>query len=129
AVVALHELLRHVRGQDLDVVNAARPLLHDLRGAELVAAVDDRQLVGELGDEDRVLHRRISAADNGDVLALEEGAVADTAGRDTLATELLLAGEAELPRLGAHREDHGLGEVLVLADAYRLDAAVGQLNL
>ena len=104
------------------------PLEHDLRGAELVAAVDDRQLVGELGDEDRVLHRRVAAADHDHVLALEEGAVADAAGGDAAAAELDLAGDAEPLRLGAHREDHGLRAVLVVADPDALDAAVGELD-
>ena len=63
---------------------------------------------GVLGDEDRVLHRRVAAADHHHVLALEEGAVADAAGRDAAAAELHLAGDAEPPRLRAHREDHRL---------------------
>ena len=94
----------------------AGALEHDLRGAELVAAVDDVSFVGELGDEDRVLHRRVAAADHDHVLALEEGAVADAAGGDAAAGELDLARDAEPPRLGAHREDHGLGQVLLVAD-------------
>ena len=84
---------------------------------------------GELGDEDRVLHRRVAAADHGDVLALEEGAVADTAGGDAAAAELQLAGDAEPLGLRPHREDHGLGPVGVLADLDGVDAAVGQLDL
>src|SRR5262245_19213932 len=59
AVLARDELLRHVGSQELDVVALAGPLLHDLRGAELRPAVDDGEPVGVLGDEDRVLHRRI----------------------------------------------------------------------
>ena len=117
AVVAGDELHRHVRRQELDVLLAAGALLHDLRGAELVAAVHDLQVLGELGDEDRVLHRRVAAADHRDVLALEEGAVADAAGGDAAAAELDLAGDAEPLGLRAHREDHGLGAVGVLADA------------
>src|SRR4029077_615441 len=82
AVVACNELERLVRRQEVDVLLATGPLLHDLRGAELVAPVDDLQVLGELGDEDGVLHRRVAAADHRDVLALEEGAVTDTAGGD-----------------------------------------------
>ena len=89
----------------------------------------DRELVGELGDEDRVLHRRVAAADHGDVLALEEGAVADAAGRDAEALKLHLAGDAEPLGLGAHGEDHGAGAVGVLADDDLVDVAVGQLQL
>ena len=91
-------------------------------------AVDDRQVVGELGDEDRVLHRRVAAADHDHVLALEEGAVADAAGRDAVAAELDLARDPEALGLGAHRQDHGLREVLVVADPDAVDAAVGELD-
>ena len=129
AVVARHELERHVRRHELDVVLAASPLLHDLRRAELVAPVDDLQVLGELRDEDRVLHRRVAAADHGDVLVLEEGAVADSAGGDAAAAELHLAGDAEPLGLRPHGEDHGPGAVDVLADLDGVDVAVGQLDL
>ena len=82
----------------------------------------------ELGDEDRVLHRGVAAADHRDVLALEEGAVADAAGGDAPAAELHLAGDAEALGLGAHREDDAAGAVLVVADPDGLDAAVGELD-
>ena len=95
-----------------------------LRGAELVAAVDDGQLAGELGDEDRVLHRRVAAADHDHLFALEEGAVADTAGGDAAAAQLHLAGDAEPARLRPHRQDHGLGEVLLVAEEDPVDATV-----
>ena len=45
------------------------------------------------------------------------------------AAELDLAGDAEPLGLGAHREDHGLGAVGVLADRDGVDAAVGELDL
>ena len=104
------------------------PLVHDLRGAELVAAVDDDQLAGELGDEDRVLHRRVAAADHDHLLVLEEGAVADAAGGDAAAAELDLAGDAEPARLRPHRQDHGFRQVLLVAEVDLLDAAVGELD-
>ena len=44
------------------------------------------------------------------------------------AAELDLAGDAEPLGLGAHREDHAAGAVLVVADPDRLDAAVGELD-
>ena len=101
---------------------------HDLRGAELAAAVDDRQLAGELGDEDRVLHRRVAAADDDHVLTLEEGSVADAAGRDAASAELSLTGDVDRLRLRAHREDHRLRDVLVVADPDPLEAAVAELD-
>ena len=83
---------------------------------------------GELGDEDRVLHRRVAAADHDHLLVLEEGPVADAAGGDAAAAELDLARDAEPARLGPHRQDHGLGEVLLVAEEDPLDAAVGELD-
>ena len=128
AVLAGDELLRHERRLEVDVVLLDGAVAHDLRGAELVAAVDDRQLVGELGDEDRVLHRRVAAADHDHPVAFEEGAVADPAGGDAAAAELHLAGDAEPFRLRPHRQDHGLGAVLLVAEEDLLDAAVGELD-
>jgi hypothetical protein len=61
--------------------------------------------------------------------SLEEGAVADAAGRDAASAELDLARDAQPLWLGAHREDHGLGAVGVLADRDGVNAAVGQLDL
>ena len=84
--------------------------------------------LGELGDEDRVLHRRVAAADHDHLLVFEEGAVADAAGGDAAAAELDLAGDAEPSRLGPHRQDHGLGQVLLVAEEDLLDAAVGELD-
>ena len=48
----------------------------------------DRDLRGELRQEDRLLHRGVAAADDGDRLAAEEVAVARRAGRDTVADQL-----------------------------------------
>jgi hypothetical protein len=49
---------------------AARALEHDPRRAELVAAVDDRDLGREPGQERRLLHRRVAAADHRQVAPL-----------------------------------------------------------
>src|SRR5215211_6139018 len=46
------ELVDRVGRQELDVRRVAGALEHDLRRAELVAAVDDRHVRGELGEED-----------------------------------------------------------------------------
>src|SRR5439155_19430392 len=95
AVPPRHELLRHRGRLEADVGSLAGALDHDLGGAELVAPVDEREVRGELGDEDRVLHRRVASADDGDVLALEERTVADTARGDAAARELLLPGNPQ----------------------------------
>ena len=99
---------------DLRVVE--RALLHDLRGAQLVAAVHDRHLVGELGEEGRLLHRRVAAADHDDVLVAEEEAVAGRAGRDAAALAACSLGlEAELARRRAGRDDDRVRLVLLVA--------------
>jgi hypothetical protein len=115
AVVAGHELVHHVGREELDVVGRARPLEHDLRGPELRPAVDHRDLPGELGEEDRLLHGRVAAAHDHGVAVLEEGGVAGGAVGDPAAAQLLLAWDDQLAVLGAHGQDHGLGAVLGVA--------------
>jgi hypothetical protein len=58
-----------------------RPVLHDLRRAKRLPPVDDRDLAGELREEGRLFHRGVPAADDHQVLSLEEEAVARGAGR------------------------------------------------
>ena len=52
---------------ELDLLVGARAVEHDLRRAELAAPVDDRHLRREPGQEDRLLHRRVAAADDHDL--------------------------------------------------------------
>ena len=62
-----------------------------LRGAELVAPVDEDDLVGELRQEGRLLHRGVAAADHDHALAAEERGVADGAVADAAALQRALA--------------------------------------
>src|SRR5918994_803840 len=128
AAVAGDELLDHERRLEVDVVLLSRPLEHDLRSSELVTAMDDRELLGELGDEDRVLHRRVATADHDHLLVLEEGAVAHAAGGHPVAAELDLARDTEPLRLSSHGEDHGLCPVLVVVDPDALEPSVAELD-
>src|SRR5581483_2226961 len=88
-----------------------------------------------LGEEDRLLHRRVAATDDTDVLPLNEEAVAGGARRDAVAHLTLLVREAmELRR--RPRGDHECrGEVLVVPQAgaerarrevHRRDVAEGE---
>jgi hypothetical protein len=77
--------------EELDLGVGERPVLHDLAGAQLVAAVDDRDLVGELGEERGLLDRRVAAADDGDLLSAEEEPVAGGAGRHAVADQRVSA--------------------------------------
>src|SRR5436190_21552743 len=100
AVLARAEHLEDVavpRPGDLGIGEGA--VLHDLRGAELGAAVDDGHLGCELGEVHGLFHRRVAAADDRDLLAAEEEPVAGGAGRDTVALKQRLALDAEV--LGA----------------------------
>src|SRR4051812_15557581 len=128
AIVTGDELLRDEGGLEVDVPLLLRPLLHDLGGAVVVTAVHAGQLVGVLGDEDRVLHRRVAAAEDEHILALEEGAVADTTGGDAAAGELDLTGDVEAPWLCAHCQDHALRLVDLITDVDLLRASVGELH-
>ena len=73
---------------------------------------DEGDRAGELGEEDGLLDGRVAAADHGDVVVAEEEAVAGGAGRHAVADAARLLGlEAEHERLGAGRDDDGLGPV------------------
>src|SRR4029079_2927945 len=66
----------------------------------------------EARQERRFLERRVAAADDRDLLVLEEEAVARRAGADPATPEPLLALKAEPQGRRAGRDDHGLGLVL-----------------
>src|SRR5690606_3393408 len=100
--------------QELDLLVGERPLLHDLGGAQRVAAVDDGDGPGELREEDRLLHRGVAPADDGDVLLAEEEPVARRAPGDAAPRQALLVRQAQLPVPGTGRDDHGPGEVGVV---------------
>ncbi len=123
AVLAGDELAHAVGRQELDVRLRPRALEHDLRGAELVAAVHHRHLGGELGQEDRLLHRRVAAADDDRLGLAEERGIAGGAVADAAAGELLLAGDAQLLVLGAHRQHDRARAVLGIADPHAVHAA------
>ena len=73
--------------------------------------MDEGDLVGELGEEHRLLDGGVAAADDGDVVVPEEEAVAGGAGRDAVAEQLAPRREAEHQGLGAGGDDDRLGPV------------------
>jgi hypothetical protein len=111
-----HHLVDDGGRDELDLLVRPRAVDHDLRGAEVVAPVDEGDLGGELRQEDGLLHRRVAAADDHDLLLAEEGRVADRAVRDASALQQALGLEAQLARTGAGRDDHALRCELLLAD-------------
>ena len=81
--------------QELDLRVGERPVLHDLARPQCIATMDQGDLVGEAGEERRLLDGRVAAADDGDVLAAEEEAVARCARRHTVTDQALFGLEAE----------------------------------
>ena len=73
--------------------------------------MDQRHLVGEIGEEQRFLGRGIAAADHRDLLAAEEEAVAGGAGRNAEALEFAFAGQAQPVGAGAGGDDQRVGGV------------------
>jgi hypothetical protein len=88
-------------------------LLHDLAGAEAVAAVDQVHAAAHARQEGRLLHRRVAAADHHDVLVAVERAVAGRAGRHAAAAEAqaLLVRQAEPLRRRAGGDDQRVAGV------------------
>src|SRR6266542_279557 len=86
----------------------ARPIDHDLRGSESLTAVNDGHFRRELRQESRLFHRRIAAADDGDLPAFEEEAVAGGAGRNASPHVLLLGFETEKLGRGTRGDNGGV---------------------
>ena len=107
-------LVDDVRRQEVDLVAGNGAVDHDLRGAELVAPVHERDPDPEARQEQRFLERGVAAADDVDVLFLEERAVAGRAGGHAVALQPLFRVEPEPAGARAGGDDHGLGAVLVL---------------
>src|SRR6266511_69143 len=101
------DLLDGRRELQLDLRVRAGAVAHDLRRAQLVAAVDHVDLRRELGEESGLLHRRVAAADHRHLDAAEEEAVAGRAGGHAPPLVLLLGSDAEPLRRGAGRDDDG----------------------
>ena len=83
---------------------------HDLRRPQLVAAMDQIDRAGELGQVVGLFDGRIAAADDGQRLVAEsrQRPVANGARADAAVLELLLGGQAEIVRPGAGGHDHGV---------------------
>src|SRR5205085_2014951 len=109
-----HDLGHHGVPDPGDLRVGEGAVLHDLRGPQVAAAVDEGDLAGELRQVGRLLHGRVAAADDDDLLVTEEEAVAGGAGGDAVAHQLLLAGDAAELGGGAGRDDQGVAAVGVL---------------
>src|SRR5581483_10819255 len=106
--------LLDVRVEDeLDLRVRPRTVDEDRLRAELVPAVDDVNLRRVPGEEVALLDRGVAAAHHRELLALEERPVAHGAVADPAAPELLLAGDLEVARKAARRDDQRAAAQLV----------------
>ena len=112
----------------LDLRVGEQPLLQDLLRAQLVAAVHQGDLGGEVGEKQGLFDRRIAAADHGHRLAAVEEAVAGGAGGDAKTLELGLALQAQPLGLGAGGDDQGLGQPHRAAVADQAERPGGQIG-
>ena len=102
-----------------DLLVLEQAVLQDLFGAQLVAAVKQGHLAGEVGQEQRLFHGGIAAADHHDLLAAVEEAVAGGASRDAEALVGLLGLETQPLGARAGGKDHRIGGVGRAAVAMR----------
>src|SRR5439155_19245713 len=103
------DLLDDSAQYEIELLVLLRPVDHDLRRAELVAAVHEVHARGELRQEQRLLERGVAATDDVDLLLAEERAVAGRASRDAAAAVVLLRVDAEPARTCTRRDDNGAG--------------------
>src|SRR5450759_4643584 len=88
-------------------------VLHDLAGAQSIAAMYNSDSSGKVRQENGLFHGGISPTHHGYVFAAEEEPVASGAGRYAAAHEPPFGVEAEHERLGAGGDNHGVGGVFV----------------
>lgn len=93
-------------------------LEHDFGGAEFLAAVDEVDLAGVLGEVGGLFHGGIAATDDRDDLVLEEEAVAGGAGTNASGPVEVFGVEAEFAGAGTSGDDEGFalefaGDVVV----------------
>ncbi len=133
AVVAQH-LVDHVVPDRLDRPGldlGEQLVLQDLLRAQGVAAVDQVDLAGEVGEVERLLDGGIAAADHRDLLVLVEEPVAGGAGGHALAHELLLRLQPQVLGAGAGGDDQRVAGVLaaVTGQAERAPGQVGGVDV
>src|SRR3974390_1985340 len=85
-------VVEHAVPDHLDLGMLEQAVLQDLLGAERIAPVHDRDLGGEIGEEQRFLHRSIAAADHDDLFVAIEEPITGSARRYAIALKLLLGG-------------------------------------
>src|SRR4051794_40634107 len=128
-IVVTEHVVQHGVPDYRDLRILEQPVLQDLLGAEMIAAVDDGDVSREIGEEEGFLYCGVAAANDNDVLATIEEAVAGRAGRDAITFELLFAREIEPARLCAGRKHDRVSQVHVAGIAFDPEGALRQLEL
>jgi hypothetical protein len=103
-------------------------LLQDTLGAEFAAAVNDDDLAGEIGEEERFLNRGIATADDDILVVALKEPIAGGAGGDAKALEFLFAGNAEPLGLGAGSDDQSVAGIDGAAIAMQLERSHVEVN-
>jgi hypothetical protein len=114
-------------GDELDLRVSHGAVEHDLRGAEVFGAVDDGDLGGEAREKEGLFHGGVAAADDGDLFAGREEAIAGGAGGDAVADEGLFAGQVQPAGRGSGGDDEGAGVDGLLAKV-KLEGALGEID-
>ena len=112
-VVAQH-FFQGLKGFELNLARGHffHQLVHqDGLGLELVAAVHQVHLAGDVGQIERLFHRRVAAAHNTAHLVAVEKAVAGGAARHAAAHEGRLGGQAQVLGRGAGGQNQGVAGV------------------
>ena len=102
-------------GHELDLVVFLGALQHDLRSTEFIAAMNYRNLGREAGQEERLLHRRVSATNHRNFFPGEEKPIASGARGDSVANQSLLVRQSQPPSRSATGDDNRLRLHLVFA--------------
>ena len=130
AAVVPEDLVEHIEHLQLDLAFLHlfhQVVDHDRLGAELVAAMDQRDLLRDVRQVQRFFDRGIAAADDGDVLPLVEETVAGGTARHAAAHEGLLGRQPEVHRAGAGGNDQSVTRVLT-AVADQAERPLGELR-
>ena len=126
AFEALDRLVPHHR----DLRMLQQPVLQDLLGPQFVAAVDQRHVVGIIGEVKRFLDSGVAPADHRHFLAAIEEPVTRRAGRHALAAQFLFTRNAQPFRLRARSDHQRIADIFVpaVADCAKR-AAVFEIDL
>jgi hypothetical protein len=127
-LLASENFVEHTVPDHRDLRMLKQPLLQDPFGPKNVAPVHHGDLVGEVGEEQRLLDRSIAAPDDDHVFPAVEESVAGRASRYPIALEFLFAWDVEPARLRARRDNQGIGEVDGAGIAGDPERTLGQLE-